>query len=61
MDGPALRRERKSLKLTQSAFADLLGVSANTVARWERGEASPPGIILDLAIMSLRRAIQLPP
>ena len=33
-----LRRLRKGLRLSQSEFASLVGVSANTVARWERGE-----------------------
>lgn len=33
-----LRARRRSLGLTQSALAQVLGVSANTIARWERGE-----------------------
>lgn len=33
-----LRARRLALGLTQAALADLLDVSANTVARWERGE-----------------------
>jgi transcriptional regulator with XRE-family HTH domain len=33
-----LRACRRALGLTQAELADRLGVSANTVARWERGE-----------------------
>ena len=29
---------RKRLNLTQAEFGKLVGVSSNTVARWERGE-----------------------
>jgi len=38
MTASALRRLRRRFGLTQAAFADLVGVTANTVARWERGE-----------------------
>src|SRR5437660_64099 len=34
----ALRVRRRELGLTQAELADHLAVSANTVARWERGE-----------------------
>lgn len=33
-----LRRLRRRLKLSQAGFAALVGVTSNTVARWERGE-----------------------
>src|SRR5260370_2047879 len=37
--GPAeLRERRTALKLAQADFGRLLGMSRNTVARWERGE-----------------------
>jgi Helix-turn-helix len=38
MTGAQLRKERKRLGLSQAKLADALGVTANTVARWERGE-----------------------
>lgn len=33
-----LRFKRASLNLSQIKLGEVLGVSANTVARWERGE-----------------------
>jgi transcriptional regulator with XRE-family HTH domain len=38
MTGTQLRKARKRLGLSQAKLADALGVTANTVARWERGE-----------------------
>jgi putative transcriptional regulator len=38
MKGKELRDVRKRLKLTQVEFAELVGVTSNTVARWERDE-----------------------
>jgi len=38
MTGVELRKERGRLALSQAKLADALGVTANTVARWERGE-----------------------
>ena len=40
MTGNELRRIRDRLGLTQAAFAERLGVTPNTVARWERDEVS---------------------
>jgi transcriptional regulator with XRE-family HTH domain len=37
-----LRRRRAALGLTQLSLARRLGVAANTVARWERGELPVP-------------------
>jgi DNA-binding transcriptional regulator YiaG len=33
-----IRRLRQRLELSQSGFAEIVGVTTNTVARWERGE-----------------------
>lgn len=38
MTGDELRKIRARLKLTQQKFAELIGTTRNTVARWERGE-----------------------
>lgn len=37
-NGEALRNIRQYIAWTQAAMADYLGVTRNTVARWERGE-----------------------
>jgi transcriptional regulator with XRE-family HTH domain len=44
MTGAGLRRLRRQHGLTQQALAVRLGVTANSVARWERGERTitPP-------------------
>ena len=36
------KRLRKQLGLSQSQMAVQLGVGPNTVARWERGDLTPP-------------------
>jgi transcriptional regulator with XRE-family HTH domain len=36
--GDELRAERQARGLTQRQLAEALGVTTNTVARWERGE-----------------------
>jgi len=38
MIGKEFRKHRKRLGLTQVGLANRMGVTANTVARWERGE-----------------------
>jgi DNA-binding transcriptional regulator YiaG len=42
-----IKRERDRRKLSQEAFAQLIGVSAKTVARWESGESSPSRMALE--------------
>jgi transcriptional regulator with XRE-family HTH domain len=42
MTGSQLRRLRQAQNQTQKAAAQMLGVAANTVARWERGELPVP-------------------
>ena len=55
LDGAKLRNERERLGLSQIELSRKLSVSANTVARWERGELKieHPGM-LRLALNSLR-------
>lgn len=49
----ALQRQRHKMKLTQAELAKRLGVDANTLARWERGErAIPPYLVLALRQLS---------
>jgi transcriptional regulator with XRE-family HTH domain len=38
MAGGEIRALRKKLGWTQMALAEAIGVTSNTVARWERGE-----------------------
>lgn len=38
MTGKELRARRLALKLTQVELGEYLGVSGNTIARWERGD-----------------------
>lgn len=36
-----IRSRRQNIGLTQKKLAEKVGVSANTVARWERSESEP--------------------
>jgi len=38
MTGDELRKIRKELKLTQAQMGELVGITANSIARQERGE-----------------------
>lgn len=61
MSSCAIKKIRKSLKLTQRVAAVLVHVSPNTWARWERGESRPRGLHQRRAIASLpRMAIRNP-
>jgi putative transcriptional regulator len=40
---PAVVKVRTSLSLSQSQFADLLGVSKRTLQGWEQGKIQPSG------------------
>jgi transcriptional regulator with XRE-family HTH domain len=54
-----IRTRRKQLGLTQVELGEKLGVSGNTVARWERGEVTPdapPMLRLALEQLSARAA-----
>ena len=39
----AIKEVRQAKRLSQQAFASLLGVSTSTVARWETGDVEPTG------------------
>lgn len=42
MKGQTLKRQRATLGMTQVELAKALGVTGNTVARWERDEVGIP-------------------
>jgi transcriptional regulator with XRE-family HTH domain len=52
--GAKVREQRLALGLTQQGLADILGVSRNTVARWEREEMAIPSF-LHLALKTVER------
>jgi len=54
MNGKQLKASRKKLNLTQVELAKLLGVAANTVAKWERDEQRPPGNLLKLSMLAIK-------
>jgi DNA-binding transcriptional regulator YiaG len=51
-----VRGLRRSLKLTQRAFADELGVRQQTVSEWERGAYEPRGASARLLDIVAERA-----
>lgn len=55
MDGKALQARRARLGMSQAQLAAALGVSRNTVARWERDEMAMPAIMLSLALETIER------
>ncbi len=54
MDGKTLKVKRNELNFTQEQLAGELGVTANTVARWERDEMKIPPF-LHLALETIKR------
>jgi len=54
MTGSELAALRAKMKLTQVAFAEELGVHANTLARYERGEIAIPEPVARLAQLLTR-------
>lgn len=55
-----LKKWREAHGLSQSGLASLLGVSSNTVARWERGEMTYPPF-LKLALRSIATDLKRKP
>jgi transcriptional regulator with XRE-family HTH domain len=51
-----LRRLRRKLGLTQAGLADLVGVPANTIARWERAEMKMRPAMEKLVRLSVEEA-----
>ena len=43
VEAPDVRRIRGKFSASQRSFADLLGVSVNTIQNWEQGRCSPTG------------------
>ena len=40
---PDIKKVRKSLNVTQAAFARMIGVSVDTLQNWEQGRREPEG------------------
>lgn len=57
MTSDELRERRKALNLTQEQLARRLGMTLNSVSRWEGGKVSIPAL-LDLALKQLESEIQ---
>jgi transcriptional regulator with XRE-family HTH domain len=46
-NGPSIKSSRKKMALSREVFASIMGVTMNSVARWERDEVEPVGEALD--------------
>ena len=56
MSGADIRARRKALGLTQGQLGAALGITGNTVARWERDEvAALPFLDLALTLLEIRQ------
>jgi DNA-binding XRE family transcriptional regulator len=54
MHGEKIREYRKNLAMTQEKFAEELGISRNTIARWERNAIQPESWkLVELALKQL--------
>ncbi len=51
MDGKELRKRRDQMNLTQVELAEELGVTSNTVARYERDELAIPEPVARLTVL----------
>lgn len=55
--GDRLKAEREEAGLTQEEAARILRVSANTVARWERGERTPSEASVQMLLAAYRERV----
>lgn len=54
MHGEKIKEYRKNLEMTQEKFAQELGISRNTIARWERNTVQPESWkLVELALKQL--------
>lgn len=59
MTGNEIRKARQELGFTQVELAERLGVTSNTVARWERDEITPESPqMLRLALRGLQLEVK---
>ena len=56
-----IRELRKNAQMTQSVFADYLGVSVKTVEAWERGRTHPTGPAFRLMSLLANQQTQILP
>ena len=53
MDGDTLKKKRKDLRMTQAELAAKLGVSRNTINRWEAGTIKIPSEMVELSLKQI--------
>ncbi len=56
---PSIPQIRQRYKLSQSKFAALLGVSVNTLRKWEQGQRNPTGPARKLLKIALSHPMAL--
>lgn len=55
MEPREITAARQALDLSKADFGQALGVDRSTIHRWEVGETTPPGNLLDLACKYLAK------
>ena len=61
LDKDQIRQVRVNAQMTQSVFADYLGVSVKTVEAWERGRTHPTGSAYRLMSLLSNNQVQALP